>query len=141
MMLQIGYFSTATGLQDARAVHDILLRSRVANRRKSITGLLVAGGSRYLQVIEGPQAEIEILYGRIVEDDRHLAVAPFSIRQIARRSFGSWSMAYRRQTASREPNSFVDVLIALTREIPDTELKHQIRFFAGAVMTSDPLAP
>lgn len=134
MMLQIGYFSTATGAQDAETVHEILVSARRANRRDSITGLLVAGGGRYLQVIEGPRASVEALYGRIVQDRRHLAVATFLTRQIARRSFGSWSMAYRRQTASGEPNGFLDVLGALTSELSETELQRQIRFFASSMM-------
>lgn len=135
MMLQIGYFSTARGSLDAKAVHEILLGARKANRRDAITGLLVAGGGRYLQVIEGPQASVKALYARILEDDRHLAIAAFLDRKISRRAFGSWSMAYRRQTAVGVPNSFVHVLGALTAEIGDTELKHQIRYFARAAMS------
>jgi hypothetical protein len=135
-MLQIGYFSTAKGLQDATTVHDILLNARKANRRDSITGLLVAGGGRYLQIIEGPQAAVEALYSRIVEDSRHVAVAAFSTRYIDTRSFGSWSMAFRKHTSMGQPNSFNDVLGALTAEIADTQLKHQIRHFASTMMAA-----
>jgi hypothetical protein len=134
MMLQIGYFSVAKGHQDAKAVHEILVQARRANQRDTITGLLVAGGGRYLQVIEGPQAAVEILYGKIVQDPRHVAVAAFSTRQITKRSFGSWSMAFRRQTVAGESNSFVDVLGALTAKVSDTELQYRIRYFAGAMM-------
>ena len=133
-MLQIGYFSASNGPQDASPVHNILVKSRHANRRDSITGLLVAGSGHYLQVIEGPRSAVEALYGRIQEDARHFAVASFSRRRISERSFGSWSMAFRRQTASSEPNSFSYVLGALTRDIPDEGLKQQIRYFVGAMM-------
>lgn len=139
-MLQIGYFSTARGIQDATVVHDILLAARKANRREGITGLLVAGNGRYLQVIEGPPPSVEALYGSIVADPRHVAVASFLIRGIASRSFGAWSMAYRRRTSVGELNSFADVLRELTREIPDTSLKQQIRYFAGTLMTAIPIA-
>lgn len=61
-MLQIGYFSSATGSQDATVVHGILVAARRANRRDLITGLLVAGGGRYLQVIEGPNSAVRALY-------------------------------------------------------------------------------
>jgi hypothetical protein len=53
-LLQIAYFSTAARVQDAKTVHDILIQSRVNNRRDGITGLLIAGGNRYMQIIEGP---------------------------------------------------------------------------------------
>lgn len=134
-MLQIAYLSAAIGAQDATTVHDILVKARRANQRNSITGLLVAGGGRYLQVIEGPRVAVEALYGTIIEDGRHVAVAKFLSRRITDRNFGSWSMAYRRHTVPGEPNSFNDVLAALTKDIADSELKHQIRYFATAFMT------
>ena len=134
MIRQIGYFSTARGEQDATSVHNILVAARRDNLRDSITGLLVAGGGRYLQVIEGPPHLVEALYARIQADRRHLAVATFLRRNIATRNFGSWSMAIRRQTADAEANSFVDVLNALTAEIADTDLKRQICYFAHATM-------
>lgn len=133
-MRQIGYFSTATGSQDAKSVHHILVAARRDNNRDSITGLLVAGGGRYLQVIEGPRDSVEALYARIQADRRHIAVATFLNRTIDVRIFGGWSMAFRRQTADAEANSFVDVLNALTAGIADTGLKRQIRYFAHATM-------
>lgn len=133
-MRQIGYFSTATETQDARSVHNILVGARKHNLRASITGLLVAGGGRYLQVIEGPGASVEALYARIQTDRRHLAVATFLRRDIDLRNFGSWSMAFRRPTEGAEVNSFVHVLERLMANTADTELKRQIRYFARATM-------
>lgn len=136
-MLQIGYFSTASGPQDAGIVHRILVASRQANARNFITGLLVAGGGRYLQVIEGPDAAVETLFRNIEEDDRHMAVASFCLRKIHERSFKSWAMAFRRPTLVGQPNSFLDILEALTSDIPDTGLKYQINYFVQATMMSD----
>ena len=134
MMLQIGYFSASVGAQDANAIHKILLGARKANKRDSITGLLVAGGGRYLQVIEGPQAAVEALYSNIRADLRHRAIATFMNRKITERSFGSWSMAFRWQAAFGEPNSFGHVLGAMTAVIADDGLRNQIRYFARATM-------
>lgn len=136
-MLQIGYFSTARELQDAQAVHGILTESRRANRRDSISGLLVAGERRYLQVIEGPDKPVEALFDRIKRDRRHLAVATFLNRTITERSFGNWSMAFRRQSALGEQDIFVQLLCSLTAEISDVTLKHQIHFFVCAAMEPD----
>lgn len=140
-MLQIGYFSTASGPQDEKIVHDILLSARRANRRDSITGLLVAGGGRYLQVIEGPREPVEALYGRIVKDNRHLAVTQFLRRDVADRSFGDWSMAYRRHRVG-QADSFSNILAGLTSEVADTGLKQKIHFFARTMMSDQSsLAP
>lgn len=136
-MLQIGYFSTASESQDAVAVHRILVTSRRANALNFVTGLLVAGGGRYLQVIEGPDRAVETLFRNIEADDRHMALASFCLRQISERSFKSWSMAFRRQTEIGEPNSFLGVLETLTSSIADTDLKRQINYFVQATMTSD----
>lgn len=136
-MLQIGYFSTASGPQDAAVVHRILGASRQANARNFITGLLVAGGGHYLQVIEGPDAAVETLFRSIEEDNRHMAVASFCLRKINERSFKSWAMAFRRPTLVSQPNSFIDVLKALTSDIPDSSLKYQINYFVQATMMSD----
>ena len=71
-MRQIVYFSTAAARQDAITTASILAVSRDRNLRDSVTGLLVAGGHRYLQVIEGPEQVIDRLITRIRGDDRHV---------------------------------------------------------------------
>jgi hypothetical protein len=139
-MLQLAYFSTASAEQDSRTVHAILLQSRANNRRDEISGLLVAGGNRYMQVIEGPPARIELLYEKIRRDDRHLGVTAFLTRRIASRSFEGWSMAYRREPALGEFDSFPDVLRHLTREVADSDLKQQIRRFAQLMIIDQPAA-
>ena len=134
-MLQIGYFSSAIGPQEATVVHKILVEARKANRRDMITGLLIAGGGRYLQIIEGPPSAVTALYDKIRLDGRHMAVATFLKREINERSFGSWSMAFRRPTLAWGPDIFNHVLKALTGEIVDPMLKAQVRYFVGAMIT------
>jgi hypothetical protein len=138
-MLQIAYFSTAVLQQDATTVHNILTTARRNNRRDQITGLLVAGSNRYLQVIEGPDRPVQALYNKIVADDRHMAVAQFSRRHITHRDFGSWSMAFRRPDVGDECNTLREWLQALTSVVPDGQLKQQIVFFARAMVNTDPM--
>jgi hypothetical protein len=137
-MLQLAYFSTAATEQNPATVHEILVASRVNNRRDGITGLLVAGGNRYMQVIEGPAYAIEILFEKIRRDDRHVGVTAFLTRRIIRRSFDGWSMAYRREPGLGGFDSFPDVLRHLTSEIADTDLKGQIRRFAQLMIIDQP---
>jgi hypothetical protein len=139
IMLQLAYFSTAAVEQDATTVHYILVTARVNNRRDEISGLLVAGVNRYMQVIEGPSYAVEILYGKIRKEQRHLGVTTFLTRHVLKRSFEGWSMAFRREPALGHFDSFPDVLRQLTREIPDTELKQQIRHFAQLMIIDRPL--
>ncbi len=92
-MRQFVYLSTATGQQDAVTIAAILAVSHERNLRDKVTGLLVAGGHRYLQVIEGPDGVVTATMKRILRDHRHLAVTLLVKRRINKRSFAGWSMA------------------------------------------------
>ena len=129
-MRQIAYFSTAAERQTAELVYEILLASRTNNRRNGITGLLVAGGNRYLQVIEGQSAPLRALYATIRNDRRHLSVATLLDRPIVDRAFADWSMAYRREPELGQFDSFPQTLRYLTKEVSDSALRRQIELFA-----------
>jgi hypothetical protein len=137
-MLQIAYFSTAAVPQTADAVHDILITARLNNRRDEISGLLVAGGNRYLQVIEGPRRATERLYEKIRADQRHLAVSTLLNRPVYKRCFESWSMAFRREPTLGEFDTFPNVLTYLTEQISDDLLRGQIRNFARVFIAQPP---
>jgi hypothetical protein len=131
---QIGYFSTAAGPQVPTVVHDILTVARRVNRSMGVTGLLVAGSNRYLQVIEGPDPSVRSVYDKIMADDRHIGVTQFLSRPVTERSFGSWSMAFRRPSTSAEPEDFLALLRGLTAELAGTQLARQIAHFARAII-------
>jgi hypothetical protein len=52
-------------------VRAILLKSIHNNRMAASRGFLVAGEGRFLQVLEGPAAEVEATFQRIQRDPRH----------------------------------------------------------------------
>ena len=133
-MFQIAYFSTAATPQDAQTVNDILIASRVNNHRDDVTGLLVAGGNRYMQVIEGPRGAAERLYAIIRADQRHLAVTTLLQRNVAQRGFEGWSMAFRREPELGQFDSFPDMVRFLMLNVPDNALRNQIRAFASALI-------
>jgi hypothetical protein len=135
-MFQIAYFSTATAPQDSVGIERILLTSRANNLRDDITGLLVAGSDRYMQVIEGPRRAMETLYAAIRADDRHFAVTTLVERTTLERSFEGWTMAYRREHGLNQFNSFPAVLTHLTAKVEDLMLRGQIRLFADTFITA-----
>ncbi|MEO7635550.1 MAG: BLUF domain-containing protein [Sphingomicrobium sp.] len=135
-MLQIAYFSTATVPQTADVLHRILVISRANNLADRITGLLVAGGNRYMQVIEGPRAPMEKLWATIRADQRHCAVARLLYRDIDERAFKSWSMAFRREDRIAEFDSFPQTLRFLTSQVEDGALRSQIELFARSFILS-----
>jgi len=62
------------------------------NRRHDINGLLLLSGSRFLQVLEGPSAAVNRLFGRIIQDSRHHDVELISFEQIGPAYFNDWNM-------------------------------------------------
>lgn len=140
-MFQIAYFSTAAEPQDAALIHAILATSRSNNLRDEISGLLVAGGNRYLQVIEGPRRAMQALYANIRADQRHLAVTTLVERTTMARCFEGWSMAFRREPALDEFDTFPAILRHLTDEIDDERLRGQIRLFAKTFIAPPLVAP
>ncbi len=130
-MFQIAYFSTAATPQEATVIQRILLKSRANNLRDDISGLLVASGNRYLQVIEAPRHKMEALYAKIRADDRHIAVTTLVERTTIKRCFEGWTMAYRREPGLGEFDSFPAMLRHLTEQVEDERLRGQIRQFAA----------
>jgi hypothetical protein len=129
-MRQIAYFSTAAEPQTAELVHGILVTARIFNRRHAVSGMLVAGGNRYLQVIEGEDELLKRLYSAIRRDRRHLAITTLLDRAIMDRSFADWSMAFRREPALGQFDSFPHTLRYLTEQVSDPALRRQIELFA-----------
>lgn len=90
-LIQLVYASRPFGF-DAATLSHILLRARFNNARDGITGALICRGDLYLQLLEGPQAEIDALYAKIRVDDRHVEVRKLLQRPITDRMFPDWAM-------------------------------------------------
>ena len=93
-MRQLLYISSSIARQPAD-LSAILTRSRRNNAAAGITGLLYTDGTRYLQVLEGPEESVGPTFERIRADPRHRGVVVLSDRTVATREFGDWSMAHR----------------------------------------------
>lgn len=102
-MLQVVYISSVSAGADTSA---ILPASRANNQRLGITGLLYCDGRRFMQVLEGPERDVDATYARIAADPRHRAPVVLSRRTIAAREFGDWAMAERR------PGEEADIFVA-----------------------------
>ncbi len=129
-MRQLVYFSTAAERQDAITVAGIVAVSRNQNLRHKITGLLVAGGHRYLQVIEGPAHAITQLVGRLRGDDRHVGMTVLVDRDIVARSFTGWSMAFREEPRLGEYATFSELVAQMRLQLADAKLRKQLDCFA-----------
>jgi len=64
----ISKFSDGLGPAD---IDTIIETSQRNNPGRNITGMLVASGDLFYQLLEGPREEIDLLYARILSDPRH----------------------------------------------------------------------
>ncbi len=94
MLVRLIYASRAADETDARAVDQILERSRTHNVEHGITGVLCLCQSVrvFLQALEGSREEVNRLYGNIVRDGRHHDVTLLEYAEIGERRFARWQM-------------------------------------------------
>ncbi|MCW2283243.1 hypothetical protein M2323_001012 [Rhodoblastus acidophilus] len=76
------------------ALRAILAASRRNNLDVGVTGALMFTARCFVQVLEGPRAEVERLFQKIKRDERHGGVALVSFGPVAERAFPHWSMAF-----------------------------------------------
>jgi Sensors of blue-light using FAD len=88
------YVSAAASDFETSDLEEILRVARVRNAADEITGMLLFEGASFLQVLEGPPAQIDALLEDIRKDRRHSRTALLVREAIAQRSFADWTMGY-----------------------------------------------
>lgn len=127
-MLQLFYISTARRI-DGEMMFDILKVSRTNNVLCDVTGILVQGGNRFLQILEGPAKAVEETFARIRRDERHAAIVMLGRDWIEERSFPDWAMAYEEVGAVGDQR-LGPVVDALVERLKNESLKAELRSFA-----------
>ena len=87
------YWSRATNPMGDDELLDLLRISRRNNARRGITGLLLYRDQYFLQVLEGPEREIESSIKTIEADPRHHSFRTLC-REAGERKFGTWQMGF-----------------------------------------------
>ena len=130
-MLQIVYISTARQPMSQVMLDSILAASRPLLRRDGVTGLLLAGGRRFLQALEGPGEAVLGTYGRICTDARHGAIVQLGCRTVEERQFGDWSMAFQHGSEAGPGTDLRSAVTRLIAPIDDLNLRAQFEGFAA----------
>jgi len=97
-------------------VRTILLKSIHNNRMAAVTGMLVVGEGRFLQLLEGPVGELDATFERIQGDDRHGDILVIGRSAVERRLFRDWNMAQHQIVAA---DRSVLAKVGLTAFTPD----------------------
>jgi hypothetical protein len=93
-LFQLVYISTAREHLDPLACQAIVEEARERNEQMHITGLLLFNGKRFLQALEGEEADVRNVYRLIETDPRHHGLVIIGETPLEKREFGQWSMAF-----------------------------------------------
>ena len=129
-MIRLLYISTTRQRHSPTELENILRVSRRNNLAADITGLLIAGGTRFLQVLEGPESSVDDTYTRICRDPRHFAPVILKKEPLEDRLFGAWAMGFQPGGSLNRASSVSDEVAALVAPIADLTLK---AYFEGFV--------
>lgn len=72
----------------------ILNGARKHNSQNQITGFLVYRNGIFLQVLEGEERELNVVWEIILADSRHDNILELSCKSIAEREFADWAMGF-----------------------------------------------
>lgn len=125
MFQQLIYISTMRLPMIAPEIDQILRASRRNNARDGITGVLVVGSNRFLQLLEGPPAAVTATYARIREDKRHYAAVVLDGREVEQRACADWTMGFRKGGDTPEDASLAEMVARLVAPIQDANLRAQ----------------
>lgn len=132
-MYRILYISTAREPLSQAELDAILIASRRNNAAVDVTGLLVVGGRRFLQVLEGPEDAVTATFERISRDPRHFAIVKLGEKQVEERSFGTWAMGFEKGADTAATTATLAEQVAdLVAPITDANLR---AYFTGFVKT------
>jgi hypothetical protein len=90
------YASTATEKCSAIEIGLIIDASHRNNARLQVTGALFFGNNYFLQFLEGSRHNLNLLYNKIIRDERHTNMQVLELREVGSRCFPEWTMKYVR---------------------------------------------
>ena len=93
MLKRIHYISSFVQDMSDNEIQELASQAAKKNEGNDITGVLMAKGGVFLQIIEGPEEKIDGLFTHILKDPRHEKIITLGI-QIGdlKRLFPNWHM-------------------------------------------------
>ncbi|MDM7890665.1 BLUF domain-containing protein [Curtobacterium caseinilyticum] len=130
------YMSVAVDEMTDDQLVAMLREARLRNDALGVSGLLLAKGGRFMQVLEGPAWSVEDRYAAIERDPRHRDVKSLSRESIETRRFDGWSMAFGNPSDADvrdEPgfNTFLTGRSGLPAELAGSPADWLLRWFRG----------
>ncbi len=110
---------------DEPELSGILEKSRKNNASLNITGALLYCNGSIIQVLEGPEDTVNLLFDKIKNDQRHTQIITLFEGKVNARSFEKWSMGYI-TTNKRNMDELKDQLGFVNNPYIDTKIDNKI---------------
>ena len=115
------YVSSATKEMSLEEIVHLLTRARQRNQEYGVTGLLLYDRGNFMQYIEGPKANMEVIFKIIEENRQHKGLILLTQGPIEYRLFDDWSMAFLSKefegyVGSPSDRKLIDLVLSIDRE-------------------------
>ena len=119
------YVSSAVRLLSHEEIDYLLRRARERNKEYGVTGILLYIGGNFMQYIEGPRDNLDVIYKIIQEDELHSGLILVSREAIESRQFGDWAMAYQTRdvegyVGSPGERKLIEMILEMPGDNPST---------------------
>lgn len=129
-MKRIRYVSEFAAPMSTQQIDELARKSAQNNERDGITGMLIATGNVFFQLIEGPDDAVDDLYQRIQTDDRHRNVLVLAVEQgELERLCPDWAMA--KADLGAIPEAQAEPITAMLRAI--VEHRRAVQSLSGVL--------
>lgn len=91
-IFRLTYVSTTTTPCSEENLEAIAQASKRNNSKVGVTGVLIACGDEFIQILEGDEAQVRALFEMIADDPRHANVSVIATTFERQRWFSDWSM-------------------------------------------------
>lgn len=94
MLRRLAWSSVPSPSFSVARLNEIVSRSRRNNERNHVSGTLVFTGTNFLAILEGEGADLDHLWRRLEDDERHRDLLRIGYDLCGRRMFPEWMMGY-----------------------------------------------
>lgn len=137
MLRRLIYTSAVKGSQTPEMIADILGAAGRHNHNDGITGILIAGGGCFFQVLEGAPEMVEKTFGRIRIDHRHGEALILWDEPVTERLFPNWAMRWRELRAEDPLTAKIQRVNAARDVLGDNVNEHEpVKILLSAFLDS-----
>ncbi|WP_299921392.1 BLUF domain-containing protein [uncultured Pelagimonas sp.] len=132
-MFRAIYISHSKSHMSDQELDELLATSRIRNKARGVTGMLLYCGSTFFQVLEGPREQVQSVLEHVYHDTRHYRMKVLSHGPARKRRFKDWSMGYQRvHKSNANHHCFFDLSRkAIAYRIPKNAADDLLKLMSG----------